>query len=164
MEKLQELQRYAERLQFEATCARLWSNGIQDQIMEETQKVQTWISRMIGELNRLRRVQPAWVQQLQAKANQQPQPSIAPSAAPAPVPAQSASSSSAPGIPVKAAPTSKNPSMAILWRMLRGMRLSQTLQELIHGQHTSLGPSDPDRCRCSSPEPVRDKTEFHSAL
>ena len=80
--------------------------------MEETQKVQTWISRMIGELNRLRRVQPAWVQQWQAKANQPPQPSIAPSAVPAPVPAQSASSSSASGIPVKAAPTSKNPSMA----------------------------------------------------
>ena len=102
MENLQELQRYAERLQFEATCACLWSNGIQAQIMEETQKVQTWTSRMIGALNRLRRVQPAWVQQLQAKANQQPQPSIAPAPAPAPVPAQSASSSSALGIPVKA--------------------------------------------------------------
>ena len=38
MENLQELQRYAERLQFEATCVRLWANGIQDQIMEETQK------------------------------------------------------------------------------------------------------------------------------
>ena len=45
MENRIELQRYAERLQFEATCLRLWSNGIQDQIMEETQQVQTWISR-----------------------------------------------------------------------------------------------------------------------
>ena len=27
MENLIELQRYAERLQFEATCVRLWSNG-----------------------------------------------------------------------------------------------------------------------------------------
>ena len=59
MENLRELQRYAERLQFEATCVRLWSNGIQDQIMDETEKVQNWISGMIGELNRLRRVQPA---------------------------------------------------------------------------------------------------------
>ena len=39
MENLIELQRYAERLQFEATCLRLWSNGIQDQIMEETQNL-----------------------------------------------------------------------------------------------------------------------------
>ena len=122
MENLLELQRCAERLHFEATCARLWSNGIQDQIMEETQKVQTWISRMIGELNRLRRAQPAWVQQLQAKASlQQPQPSIAPAPAPAPsqAPAQSASSSSAPGIPVKAAPTSKNLSMSSVPGMRR---------------------------------------------
>ena len=59
MENLRELQRYAERLQFEATCVRLWSNGIQDQIMDETEKVQNWISGTIGELNRLRRVQPA---------------------------------------------------------------------------------------------------------
>ena len=99
MENLLELQSYAERLQFEATCVRLWSNGIQEQIMEET--VQTWISRMIGELNRLRRVQPAWVQQLQAKANQQRPSSIAP--APAPVPSH---------IPVKATRASKNPSMS----------------------------------------------------
>ena len=109
MENLRELQRYAERLQFEATCVRLWSNGIQDQIMDETEKVQNWISGMIGELNRLRRVQPAWVHQLQAQASQQPPSSMAPS--PASAPAQ-ASSSSASSVPVKAAPTSKNPSMA----------------------------------------------------
>ena len=34
MESLVELQGYLERLQFEATCLRLWSNGIQDQITE----------------------------------------------------------------------------------------------------------------------------------
>ena len=110
-----EHQRYAERLRYEVTCVRLWSNGIQDQMLEETQKVQTWISRMIGELNRLRRVQPAWVQQLQSKASlQTPQPSTSQAQAPAPsqAPAQSASSSSVPGIPVKAAPVSKNPSMS----------------------------------------------------
>ena len=109
MENLRELQSYAERLQFEATCVRLWANGIQDQIMDETEKVQNWISGMIGELNRLHRVQPAWVHQLQAQANQQPPSSMAPS--PASAPAQ-ASSSSASSVPAKAAPISKNPSMA----------------------------------------------------
>ena len=109
MENLRELQRSAERLQFEATRACLWSNGIQDQIMDETERVQTWISGIIGELNRLRRVQPAWVHQLQAQANQQPPSSMAPCSASAPA---QASSSSASSVPVKAAPASKNPSMA----------------------------------------------------
>ena len=68
MENLIELQRYAERLQFEATCLRLWSNRIQDQIMDETQKVHAYMTRMTGELNRLRHIQPAWLQQWQAKA------------------------------------------------------------------------------------------------
>ena len=36
--------------------------------MDETEKVQNWISGVIGELNRLRRVQPAWFHQLQAQA------------------------------------------------------------------------------------------------
>ena len=106
-----------ERPPFEATCVRLWAHGIQDQIMDETQQIQTWISQMTGELNRLRRVQPAWVQQLQTSASRQPpQQSIAPSPSAAPVPsqapAQSTSSNPAPGIPVKAAPASKNPSMS----------------------------------------------------
>ena len=51
----------------------------------------------------------------QAKASlQPPQPSAAPAQAPAPsqAPAQAASSSAAPGVPVKAAPASKNPSMS----------------------------------------------------
>ena len=107
MENLTELQRYAERLQFETTCLRLWSNGIQDQIMEETQKIHQWMSRMTGEINRLRRFQPAWAQQWQAKTSlQQPPPSTAQAAAPAPsqAPAQAASSSAVPGIPVKKSP------------------------------------------------------------
>ena len=41
MENLRELQKYSEKLQFEATCCRLWANGIQDQIMDEQEKVQT---------------------------------------------------------------------------------------------------------------------------
>ena len=45
MENLRELQRYSEKLQFEATCVRLWANGIQDQIMDEQEKVQSWICR-----------------------------------------------------------------------------------------------------------------------
>ena len=39
MEILRELQRYSEKLQFEATCIRLWANGIQDQIMDEQEKI-----------------------------------------------------------------------------------------------------------------------------
>ena len=45
MENLRELQKYSEKLQFEATCCRLWANGILDQIMDEQEKVQTWIGR-----------------------------------------------------------------------------------------------------------------------
>ena len=55
MENLIELQRYVERLQFEATCLRLWTNGIQDQIMDETQRIHTYMTSMTGKLNRLRR-------------------------------------------------------------------------------------------------------------
>ena len=104
-----QLQRYAERLPFEATCVRLWSNGIQDQTMDETEEIQNWISGMIGELNRLRRVQPAWVHQLQTQVSQQTPMSMPPSQASAPA---QASSSSASNVPVKTTPTSKNPSMA----------------------------------------------------
>ena len=43
MENLRELQKYSEKLQFEATCCRLWANGILDQIMDEQEKVQTWM-------------------------------------------------------------------------------------------------------------------------
>ena len=39
MENLRELQKYSEKLQFEATCCRLWSEGIQDQIMDEQERV-----------------------------------------------------------------------------------------------------------------------------
>ena len=68
----------------------------------------------VTELNRLRRVQPGYLQQWQAKASlQPPQQSAAPAQAPAPSQAssQATSSSAAPGIPVKAAPVSKNLSM-----------------------------------------------------
>ena len=65
MENLRELQKYSEKLQFEATCCRLWSEGIQDQIMDEQERVQPWIAGMTDELIRLKRVEPAWVHQLQ---------------------------------------------------------------------------------------------------
>ena len=65
MENLRELQKYSEKLQFEATCCRLWSEGIQDQIMDEQERVQSWIAGMTDELIRLKCVQPALVHQLQ---------------------------------------------------------------------------------------------------
>ena len=66
MENLKELQKYSEKLQFEATCCRLWSEvfkseGIQEQIMDEQERVQSWIAGMTDELIRLRCVQPAWI-------------------------------------------------------------------------------------------------------
>ena len=67
MENLRELQKYSEKLHFEATCCRLWANGILDQIMDEQEKVQTWNAGMTDELIRLRRIQPAWIQQLQTQ-------------------------------------------------------------------------------------------------
>ena len=67
--------------QFEATCVRLWANGIQAQIMDEQEKVQSWISGMTDEINRLRRTQPAWIQQLQSQGNSQPPVSMAPASA-----------------------------------------------------------------------------------
>ena len=112
MENLRELQKYSEKLQFEATCCRLWANGILDQIMDEQEKVQTWIVGMTEELIRLRRIQPAWVQQMQ-----QPHPplvlqtSMAASSSSSQQ-LQPTSSSSASNIIVKPAPTSRNPSMA----------------------------------------------------
>ena len=42
MENLRELQKYSEKLHFEATCCRLWSEGIQTQIMDEQEKIQSW--------------------------------------------------------------------------------------------------------------------------
>ena len=68
MENLRELQKYSETLQFEATCCRLWAEGIQDQIMDEQEKVQTWISGMTDELVRLKTIQPAWIHQLQTQS------------------------------------------------------------------------------------------------
>ena len=110
MENLRELQKYSEKLQFEATCCRQWANGILDQIMDEQEKVQTWISGMTNELIRLRRIQPAWIQQLQNQGGPPaPQMSIA---VPSIQPQQTASSSAASTIQVKPAPAPRNPSMA----------------------------------------------------
>ena len=77
MENLRQLQKYSEKLQFEATCVRLWANGIQDQIMDEQEKVQNWIAGVTDELIRLRRTQPAWIQQLQSQGGPPPQMSMA---------------------------------------------------------------------------------------
>ena len=109
MENLRELQKYSEKVQFEATCVRLWANGIHDQIMDEQEKIQQWISGMIDELIRLRPIQPAWIQQLQSQRGPPPQTSMA---APSIQPQQPASSSAASTIPVKPAPAPKNTSMA----------------------------------------------------
>ena len=109
MEKLRELQKYSEKLQFEATCCRLWANGILDQIMDEQEKIQTWIGGMTDELIRLRRVQPAWIQQMQ-QTNPPPVPQASmavPSSQPQP-----ASSSATSTITIKPAPMSRNFSMA----------------------------------------------------
>ena len=109
MENLRELQRYSEKLQFEATCVRLWANGIQDQIMDEQEKVQSWIAGMTDEINRLRRTQPAWIQHLQSPGSQPHQMSMAPASSSQ---QPTASSSAASTIPVKPAPAPKNASMA----------------------------------------------------
>ena len=110
MENLKELQKYSEKLQFEATCCRLWANGIQDQIMDEQEKVQTWISGMTDELIRLKRIQRAWIHQLQTPSGPAAHP---PSMAASSMQQhQPASSSAASTITVKPAPMSRNPSMA----------------------------------------------------
>ena len=91
---------------FKATCCRLWSQGIQTQIMDEQERVQSWISGMTEDLLRMKRVQPAWAQPMQ-------QPGCPPAQQPAPCsPSQPASSSSAAMVPVKPAPMIRNSSMA----------------------------------------------------
>ena len=62
IENLRELQKYSEKLTYEATCCRLWSEGIQTQIMDEQEKVQAWIAGMTEDLLRMKRIQPAWTQ------------------------------------------------------------------------------------------------------
>ena len=106
LENLRELQKYSEKFNFEATCCRLWSQGIQTQIMDEQDKVQQWIAGMTDDLLRMKRIQPAWTQQMLNPGNQQMQQ-------PAPcVPSQPASSSSASMVPVEPAPLTRNTSMA----------------------------------------------------
>ena len=105
MENLRELQKNSEKLQFEATCCRLWSEGIQTQIMDEQEKIQSWISGMTEELMRMKRIQPAWVQQTQ----QQGCPSVPSTTMMTPsIQPQSASSSSASMVPAKPAPMPRN--------------------------------------------------------
>ena len=105
MENLRELQKYSEKLQFEATCCRLWSEGMQTQIMDEQERIQSWISGMTEELIRMKRIQPAWVQQMQHQGcpTAPSMPMIALSSQPQP-----ASSSSASTVPVKPAPMPRN--------------------------------------------------------
>ena len=110
MDNLRELEKYSEKLQFEGTCCRLWANGIQDQIMDEQERVQMWTSGMTDELIRLKRIQPAWIHQLQTSSGPAAHP---PSMAASSIQQhQPASSSAASTIAVKAAPMSRNPSMA----------------------------------------------------
>ena len=99
-------QLYLEKLQFELNTLRLWSSGIQKEIIEETHKVHLQLARMIRELQRSHIAQP-WVESWQS-APQQIQPPPAPSSAssgsfpvkapPAPraVPTQSSSMASVP--------------------------------------------------------------------
>ena len=138
MENLRELQKYSEKLQFEATCVRLWANGIQDQIMDEQEKVQNWIAGMTDELIRLRRTQPAWIQQLQSQGGPPPQMSMA---APSSQPQQTASSSAASTIPVKPAPAPKNMSMASAPKNAP----FPSAKELIHGVRHGRRSSTSDR-------------------
>ena len=69
LENLADLQRYLEKLQFESTTLRMWYNGLQDQIMDESQKIHLYMMRMIGELQRTRRSQ-GWLPQWLASESQ----------------------------------------------------------------------------------------------
>ena len=76
--------------------------------MDEQERVQTWIAGMTDELIRLKRIQPAWVHQLQNPGG----PSASSTSMGAPSSQQQpASSSSASSITVKPAPMPRNPSM-----------------------------------------------------
>ena len=100
IENLRELQKYSEKLTYESTCCRLWADGIQTHIKDEQDRVQMWIAGM--RMKRLQYTQPHWVS-----------PMLNPlQPAPPNVPSQSASSSSASTVPVKPAPSTRNPSMA----------------------------------------------------
>ena len=116
MENLKELQKYSEKLQFEATCCRRWANEIQNQIMDEQEKVQTWISGMTDELIRLKKIQPAWIHQLQTQGGPPAPPTCM--AASSIQQHQPASSSAASTITVKPAPMSSNRPWHLHLRML----------------------------------------------
>ena len=127
MENLRELQKHSEKLQFEATCCRLWADGIQDHIMDEQKKVQTWILGLTDELIRLKRIQPAWIRQLQSQGGQQhlrhPWEHLP-------------FSSTSPHHPVQLLPSASSQPRCqgiLLWHLHRGMHRSQEEWELIHG-------------------------------
>ena len=135
LENLAALQCYLEKLQFEANTLRMWYNGLQDEIVDEVQKVHLHMMRMVGEFQRVNRAQgrPA---QWQATANQ-PQPP----AVPAQVAAPSSKAASATGLPMKGAPSSRPPMLQIrVWPALQGILAFQVSRELTHGHSTS--PSD----------------------
>ena len=95
LENVAEHQRYLEKLIFEFNALRLWSSGIQDEIMDEAQKENLQLMRMIRELQWLNNPQP-WVVGWQVASSQaQPPPTSA--------------SASSTGLPVKASPVSRAP-------------------------------------------------------
>ena len=105
IENLKELQNYSEKLSYESTCCRLLADGTQTHIKDEQEKVQKWIAGMTEDLLRMKRTQhaqPHWASQMLNPLQH----------APPNVPSQSASSSSASTVPVKPAPSTRNPSMA----------------------------------------------------
>ena len=108
IENLRELQKYSEKLAYESTCCRLWSEGIQTQIVDEQEKVQAWIAGVTEDVLRMKRIQPAWTQPMLHPGCPSMQKAV-----PC-VPSQPTSSSSASTVPVKPAPAPliRNPSMA----------------------------------------------------
>ena len=110
LENRAELRRYLEKLQFESTTLRMWYSGLQDEMMDEAQKVPIYMMRMIAEPQKTTGPQAqGWLQQWQARATQPPPPPASvqgPASGQAAAPAQSASAST---IPVKPAPSAKSP-------------------------------------------------------
>ena len=105
IENLKELQKYSEKLSYESTCCRLWADGMQTHIKDEQEKVHKWIAGMTEDLLRMKcqqYAQPHWATQMLNPL----QP------APPNVPSQPASSSASSTVPVKPAPSTRNPSMA----------------------------------------------------
>ena len=120
------------------------------QIMEETQKVLTCMARVTRKLNRLRRIQPGWLQQWQAKASLQPP---RPSTAPLQTPFQHLHRYQLKHhlLPQLHAFQSKQFRYLRIQacQVLQGMCRFQALKEQIHGHAISLGASEADPRRSS---------------